>query len=144
MKQQPNIILGNSHKDDRGTIMFNNDFNTVEVKRIYFIENKSLNYVRGWQGHKIEQRWFSAVQGSFRILTIAIDDWENPSKILAQETFELHAKTFDVLHVPQGYVTSIQALESNAQLMVMSDYRLEEIKDEYRYTNDYFETNIKK
>lgn len=134
----PTIIKGNSHTDDRGTILFNNGFNATEVKRIYFIENKDTSFVRGWQGHKVEQRWFSAVQGSFKIVTIAIDDWEKPTKSLAKEEFILQASSLNVLHVPKGFVTSIQALEEKARLMAMSDYNLGEIKDEYRFDIDYF------
>jgi dTDP-4-dehydrorhamnose 3,5-epimerase-like enzyme len=138
MESRPSIIQGNSHTDERGIITFNNDYDATEVKRIYFIENKDVNFVRGWQGHKIEQRWFSAVQGSFKITTIAIDDWENPSETLEKEEFILQANSFDVLHVPKGNITSIQALEMNSKLMAMSDYNLGEIKDEYRFDSNHF------
>ena len=144
MQKNPNIIKGNSHTDDRGIVIFNNDFNTEQVKRIYFIENKDTGFIRGWQGHKIEQRWFSSMQGSFRIVVIAIDDWENTSKTLLKEEFVLEASSFDVLHVPQGHITSIQALEDNARLMTMSDYSLGSIKDEYRFNIDYFRNSNEK
>lgn len=138
MESRPSIIKGNSYTDDRGTIVFNNNYDAIEVKRIYFIENKDVNFVRGWQGHRIEQRWFSAVQGSFKIVIIAIDDWEKPSNTLAKEEFILKACNFDVLHIPQGFITSIQALEDDARLMAMSDYNLGEINDEYRLDINYF------
>ena len=138
MEKIPTIMKGNSHTDDRGIILFNNEFNATEVKRIYFIENKDTRFKRGWQGHKIEQRWFSAVQGSFKITTIAIDDWENPSQTLEQVEYILQVSNFDLLHVPKGFVTSIQALEEKARLMTMSDYCLGEIRDEYRFDIDYF------
>jgi len=135
---KPQIIRGNSHSDFRGILVFNNDYNAAEVKRIYFIENKSLDFVRGWQGHQIEQRWFSVVQGSFKICTRAIDNWENPSKELSFETFTLSTATFDLLHVPEGYITSIQSLEENSRLMAMSDYSLGALSDEYRFDINYF------
>ena len=72
MKNIPKIIKGNSHSDQRGTLFFNNNYNALEVKRIYFIENNNVNFVRGWQGHKIEQRWFSVVNGSFKILAVLV------------------------------------------------------------------------
>jgi hypothetical protein len=40
--------------------------------------------------------------------------------------------------VPSGNITSIQALEANSKLMVMSDYLMGEIQDEYRFPIDYF------
>jgi len=78
------------------------------------------------------------LQGSFKIELIAIDNWENPSRDLKSLSFIANAETFDVLHVPQGYVTSIQALEEGAKLLVMADYLLGTIQDEYRFDIDYF------
>ena len=138
MEKCPTIIKGNSHTDDRGTILFNNDFKATEVKRIYFIENKDTEFVRAWQGHKIEQRWFSAVQGSFEIKLIEVDDWESPSKNSLVHSFVLNANQLDILHVPLGYISSIQALEHSSKLLVMADYLIGEVKDEYRYEADYF------
>lgn len=138
MKVLPQLIKGNSHADDRGVLHFNNDFNAFGVKRIYTIQNRDTEFVRGWQGHKIEQRWFSAVQGSFKVFLIAIDDWNTPSKDLKQYEFILDAQKMDVLHVPSGYVSSIQSLEKSSKLLLMSDYLLGEINDEYRYDINYF------
>jgi dTDP-4-dehydrorhamnose 3,5-epimerase-like enzyme len=134
----PRIINGGSHSDERGRLQFNNSFDATNIKRIYIIENKETTFVRGWQGHRIEQRWFSVLQGSFKIEMIAIDNWENPSKGLKSLSFIVDAETLDVLHVPQGYVTSIQALKEGAKLLVMADYLLGAIQDEYRFDIDYF------
>lgn len=138
MKVIPQIMKGNFHSDKRGVLQFNNDFNTLGVKRIYTIQNRDTAFIRGWQGHKIEQRWFSVVQGSFKIILLAIDDWASPSLNLAQHHFILNSQSMDVLHVPPGYVSSIQALEASSKLLLMSDYLLGEIKDEYRFDSDYF------
>lgn len=134
----PRIINGGSHSDTRGTVRFNNSFDATTIKRIYLIENNETTFVRGWQGHRIEQRWFSVLQGSFKIELIAIDNWENPSRDLKSLSFIVNAETLDVLHVPQGYVTSIQALNEGAKLLVMADYLLGTIQDEYRFDIDYF------
>lgn len=134
----PRVINGGSHSDTRGTVRFNNSFDATVIKRIYLIENKETAFVRGWQGHRIEQRWFSVLQGSFKIELIAIDNWENPTKDLKSFTFTVHAATLDVLHVPQGYVSSIQSLDEGAKLLVMADYSLGEVQDEYRFDIDYF------
>jgi len=137
----PKIITGNSHTDTRGTLFYNNDFDASAIKRIYVIENNG-DFIRAWQGHKIEQRWFSAVKGSFKIRLIKIDDWENPAKRAEILTFTINADTLEVLHVPQGYVSSIQAMEIGSKLLVMADYLLGEIKDEYRFDVDYFVSNL--
>lgn len=138
----PKIINGNSYTDHRGTIYYNNLFNASAIKRMYIIENSSTKSFRGWQGHKVEQRWFSAVQGSFRVKLIKIDDWNSPSKNLVFQEVTLEAKKLDVLHIPQGYVTCIQSNENNSKLLVMADYFIDEIEDEYRYDLNYFSNYV--
>ena len=136
---QSKLFKGERYEDQRGRLYFNNNFDSSIVKRIYFIENINVNFIRGWQGHKIEQRWFSAVCGSFKIELIKIDDWNKPSKNLIKKKFILNSKTLDVLHIPKGYVSSIQSLQLKSKLLVMSDFLLGEINDELRYDLDYFE-----
>lgn len=135
---EPKLINGNCHSDQRGTLLYNNDFDASLIKRIYIIENESPQIVRGWQGHAIEQRWFSAVSGKFKIQLIKIDNWEKPSLNLEVLTYLIDSEKLNVLHVPKGYVSSIQTLELNSKLLVMADYLLGETKDEYRYDIDYF------
>lgn len=134
----PHLIKGNSFIDERGTLQFNNDFNALGIKRLYTIQNRDTSFIRGWQGHKIEQRWFLVLQGSFKIILVAIDDWVSPSLNLDQHHFILNSQNMDVLHVPSGYVSSIQGLEPFSKLLLMSDYLLGEINDEYRFDLDYF------
>lgn len=135
----PQIIKGEKYSDDRGHLFFNNDFNATSIKRIYFIENNDTEYIRGWTGHKIEQRWFIASEGSFTIKLIEIDCWEDPAKDLKVIKFDLTAEKLDVLHMPSGYVSAIQAREEKSKLLVMVNYSLGEIDDEYRFPSDYFE-----
>lgn len=135
----PKIIRGGSNTDSRGTLLYNNNFDASGIKRIYVIENKETTFVRGWQGHRIEQRWFSVLQGSFKIELIAIDNWENPSTDLERLSFIVDAEKLDVLHVCAGYVSSIQSLKEGAKLVVMADYLLGEVQDEYRFDITYFE-----
>jgi hypothetical protein len=135
----PIIIKGNCYKDLRGSLFFNNDFDASVVKRIYVIENEKTEFVRAWQGHRIEQRWFSVICGSYVIELIAIDDWEVPSRKLDRIRFVLHATTLDVLHIPVGYVSSIKSQEEGSKLLVMANYSIGELDDEYRFEVDYFE-----
>ena len=132
------LLKGNNHADSRGTLFYNNDFDATVIKRIYLIENLTTDFVRGWQGHQIEQRWFSAIKGSFKIELIAINDWDRPSKKSERFEFVLNSKKLDVLHIPAGYVSSIQSLIAGSKLLVMADYLMSELEDEYRYEADYF------
>lgn len=141
-KIEPTLIEGGQFEDVRGTLTFNNNFDVAPVRRIYFVENSSSEIIRAWQGHKIEQRWFSVVSGSFIIKVIKIDNWEQPTKQNEEFLFTLRARGFSVLHVPPGYATSIQATELNSKLMAMGDHLLGSTKDEYRFPADYFNLTI--
>ncbi|WP_312304231.1 WxcM-like domain-containing protein [Chryseobacterium sp.] len=135
----PEIFEGGKHSDTRGSLFFNNNFEASEIKRIYCIENADVNFIRGWTGHKIEQRWFSALQGSFTIKLVKIDNWESPAKELEILEYQLSAEKLDVLHIPSGYASAIQSNEKGAKLLVMANYSLGEIDDDYRFPIDYFE-----
>ncbi|GEN72329.1 MULTISPECIES: WxcM-like domain-containing protein [Chryseobacterium] len=132
---------GNKFEDERGIIRFNNDFDASAVKRIYMIENSQIDFVRGWQGHAIEQRWFSCIKGSFRIAVIQVDDFDHPSLDLIAEYYDLREDTLDFLYIKAGCITAIKAAEKDSKLLVLADYGLGEIKDEYRFPLNYF--NIK-
>ena len=137
----PKIIRGNSHQDQRGIITYNNDFNASLVKRIYTIENHSTDFIRGWQGHKTEQRWFACMKGAFEISVIQIDDFDQPSKDLKISKYQLNDKSLTYLHIPSGYITAIQAKKEGSKLLVLADYALGEIQDEYRFALDYFKNS---
>src|SRR5690606_35344997 len=110
-----------------GIITFNNEFDASQVKRIYTIENLSTNCIRGWQGHKVEQRWFACMKGSFEISVIEIDDFEKPSKDLTITKYLLTAEVLTYLHIPSGCITAIQAKEEKSKLLVLADFNLGEI-----------------
>ena len=135
----PKILKGHSHEDARGTLLYNNDFDATDIKRIYVIENQNIDLVRAWRGHEIEQRWFSAMMGSFKIELIAIDNWDRPARNLERLEFVLDSQKLDILHIPAGYVSSIQSLSEGSKLLVMADYSMGALKDDYRYEVNYFE-----
>lgn len=135
---QPKLIKAGHHQDKRCEIHYNNEFNASDIKRIYSIENVDISFVRAWQGHSIERRWFTVTQGAFQIKLIQIDNWDKPDTASKPFTFELNNGSLDVLCVPPGFVSSIQALEKDSKLLAMSDYLLEEINDEHRFDKNYF------
>lgn len=127
------LLEGKRHHDERGVITYNNEFDASQIKRIYTIENASLNFVRGWQGHKIEQRWFAAMRGSFKVKVRRVKDFNQDISSSDTQEFILNDNTLTFLHVPAGHITAIQALEENSKLLAMGDYALGEIDDEYRF-----------
>ncbi|MDY3389964.1 WxcM-like domain-containing protein [Riemerella anatipestifer] len=135
---KPVVIQGGRHTDERGSVTFNNNFDASQVKRVYTLENVDTNFIRGWQGHRIEQRWMMPVSGAFEVRCIAVDDWENPSPNLVIQTFQIASEKLEVLHVPSGYITAIQSRVPNAKMVLMSDYYMGEIQDEIRFPLNYF------
>ncbi len=131
-------LIGNKYEDNRGIISYNNDFDATPIKRIYTIENYSTDFIRGWQGHQIEQRWFSCMKGEFEIYVIEIDDFENPSTQLQPKKFVISDQALSYLHVPAGCITAIKSKTEGAKLLVLADYAMGEINDEYRFPIDYF------
>lgn len=132
------VLEGKRHEDARGIITYNNDFDASKIKRIYTIENHSTELIRGWQGHEIEQRWFVCMRGSFEISVMKIDDFQQPSKDLTVNKYLLKDKNLTFLHLPSGHITAIQAIEEGSKLLVLADYALGEIQDEYRFPLEYF------
>lgn len=126
-------IKGDSFSDERGFLFYNNDIDFSEIKKIYVIENLNTTIIRAWQGHKIEQRWFLPIYGSFKIKIVEIDNWENPSEDLEIKEFDVYSNQFSLLKIPPGFATSIQALEENSKLVVMADYSPGEIEDNYKF-----------
>lgn len=133
----PELIKGKIHSDKRGKLSYNNEFDASCAKRIYFIENAE-GFIREWQGHKIEQRWFAAVSGKFLVKLVKVDNWETPDEDLSVVSYELNSEELDILHVPAGFVSSIQALAVDSKLLVMANHLLGETDDEYRYSKNYF------
>lgn len=133
------MYLGNHHEDERGIITYNNDFDASKIKRIYTIENHSIDFIRGWQGHQVEQRWFAAMTGSFEISVIEVDNFDNPSKELVAKKHILSSDNLNYLHIPASCITAIQAKEENSKLLVLADYGIGEVNDEYRFPIDYFQ-----
>lgn len=128
-----NKINGNFFVDERGTVLFNNELDLSEIKRMYIIENKDLDIKRAWQGHQIEKRWFIAVKGKFLIKLVKIDDFQNPSDNLNLVTFELDSNNLEAILVEPGYASSIQSLELDSRLVVFSNYKIGEVEDNFKY-----------
>ena len=133
------IIEGARFEDHRGSVSFVNDFNFENIERFYVITNSEENPIRAWQGHKLDQKNFYCVAGSFKIGYVAIDEWENPSKDLKVETVILTFTESKVLHIPAGFANAIVALEKDSKLTSFSTLPLSRVKeDDIRYPSDYW------
>lgn len=135
------VICGAVHNDQRGSISFINDFKLDSVVRFYTIQPANTNVIRAWQAHKQEQKWFYVISGSFKVVAVKIDNWENPSSELGLSEFDLSAGKPEVLHIPGGYANGFKAMEPNSVVMVFSDFSLQQsAQDEYRFDqNNWFD-----
>lgn len=134
------FIQGDVAKDGRGQIRFVNEFDMSLVKRFYIIKNADTELIRGWRAHRIEQRWFYVLSGSFNVDLVKIDNWEAPNQSLPIENVILNTVDMKVLHVPVGYGTAFRALESESELLVYADYPITHAPlDDYTWKFDYFE-----
>lgn len=138
------IIQGGISLDKRGQIRYVNEFDMSLIKRFYIIKNTNTKIIRGWRAHKIEQRWFYSLSGSFEFNFVEIDNWQLPSSDLQIKNHILKAEDLQMLHVPAGFGTAFSALEDNSELLVFSDYGIEHAPlDDYSWPVDYFLKNLK-
>lgn len=138
-KPDISFIQGGKAKDHRGQIRFVNDFDMEQVRRFYLIRNADTELVRGWRAHRIEQRWFYVLSGSFSVAIVKIDHWDQPSRDLPVERRTLAADQQELLHVPAGYGTAFRALSPDSELLVFADYGIDHAPmDDHTYAPDYF------
>ena len=132
--EEISILTGGQHFDERGKLSFFNDFDMTPVKRFYIIEPVDSKVLRTWQRHKIEQKWFFAIEGSFMVVILKPDSWGKPSESLELKEFILIAGAMQVLHIPGGWVNGFRAVENNSKLMIFSDFSIgDAVKDDFRF-----------
>ena len=119
-QNKPFIINGDLSIDDRGELMFVNQFNMELVKRFYVVSNHKQGFIRAWHAHKIESKYVFIVNGTALISTVEIDDWENPSSDLIVDKFVLTAKKPSILHIPSGYAHGFKTLSTDTKIMFFS------------------------
>lgn len=117
------IFNGGLSVDDRGTVMYANDFDFKDVKRFYMVQNHSKGFVRAWHGHKKEGKYVLVVKGAIQLFIIPMDD-DSP------EGFVLSALKPQVLFIPPRHYNGFKTLTDDAQVMFFSTTTMEESKDD--------------
>ena len=132
--KKPFIINGDLSADDRGELMFVNQFNMELVKRFYVVSNHKQGFIRAWHAHKFESKYVFIVYGTALISTVQIDDWNNPSSDLAIDKFVLTAKKPSILYIPNGYANGFKTLSTDTKIIFFSTSTLKDsIDDDYRF-----------
>ncbi len=124
---------GGMHTDERGILRFANEEVPGNYRRFYLITHTDITVIRAWQGHRLEEKTFYAISGSFTIAVLSPVQFEAPSDDEIPDFFELTEENNNFLHIPGGCYTGIKALTSNATLLVLSSFNLTDSKaDDYR------------
>lgn len=131
------IIEGGIFTDHRGKLSHVNGLDMSEVERFYVIRHDSTEVVRAWHAHQYEKKWFYCIKGSFTGAFVKIDNWENPSKNLIPEVFELSENKSEVIYIPEGYANGFKANGPDSILLVLSNKTLDvAVHDSWRYDAD--------
>ena len=64
MDNKANFIEGGISIDDRGQLLFINDFSLDKIKRFYMVENHSSGFIRAWHVHKKESKYIFVASGA--------------------------------------------------------------------------------
>ena len=135
----PRIIKGGHFSDHRGDMRFVNDFEFDDIARFYFIKHKDEKFIRAWQGHEFEKKYFYPITGSFIIAWVKIDDFDNPSSTLIPEHHIIEQERSEIVCIPKGYANGLRALEPNSELMIFSDMDLEQsVNERHRYDSHFW------
>jgi len=140
MSDRPELIRGGVSTDDRGRVLFANDFDLIGCRRLYFVENFAVGTVRGWHAHRHERKWVLAVSGAALAACVEIDDWESPSKNQEVHRFVLDAGNPGVLSIPPGFANGAMSLAPQTKLLYLSDAALgASLDDDVRYPAKYWD-----
>lgn len=133
------IIEGGMAVDDRGSVVFANDFDFKDVKRFFMVKNHSVGFVRAWHGHKKEAQYVFVTEGTIMLGAVEIEDWDNPKSSTAQKHI-LSASKPQIAYIPAGYASGFKTLTDDAQIMFFPTVTMEEARDDdFRFPADMWD-----
>jgi len=134
------FIEGKIAVDDRGQLLFCNDFDMKPVRRFYMVSNHEPKFIRAWHAHKNEAKYVAVLSGAALVAAVKIDNWETPDKSAQVHRFTLSDRKPGVLFIPQGHANGFMTLKPDTLLMFFSTSTLEESKgDDCRYDAYYWD-----
>ena len=139
MNEKVIFIEGGISVDDRGELLFCNDFDMKGIRRFYQVSNHSSNFIRAWHAHKLESKFALVISGAALFAAVKIDNWVDPNKDLKVNRFVLSEKIPGVLFIPGGYAHGYKTLVKNTRIVFYSTAKLDKsINDDYRYEAYYW------
>ncbi|MFX0073104.1 MAG: NAD-dependent epimerase/dehydratase family protein [Candidatus Hermodarchaeota archaeon] len=142
-KREIQLINGGMAVDDRGYLIFANDFNFFGVKRFYQVTNFSISTIRAFHGHLKEAKYIYVAKGSAIVAAVKLDNIKAPSKNVEVKRFILSDKAPKILFIPPGYANGFRPLEADSKIIFFSTSTLDESKDDdYRFPADYWGNEV--
>ncbi len=133
------FVKGRISVDNRGELVFCNDFDMKSVQRFYLVSNHESKFIRAWHAHKKETKFVMVISGVALIGAVKIDNWDSPDKNAEVHRYILSDKNPGILVIPHGYANGFMTLAPDTQVMFFSDRTVEETKaDDYRYGAYYW------
>ena len=137
---KPKLITGGIHYDNRGFLIFSNEFKFNTIQRFYIVSNFQNKFVRAWHGHKKEAKFIMCIQGSFQISCVQIKNFVKPDKKSKILSWVLNEHKPEILYIPSGYANGNMSLSNNAKLLIFSTSTLEEsLQDDYRFDSRFWD-----
>lgn len=140
-KSQPQIIQGGIAIDDRGQIIFANDFNFADrgVKRFYAVSNHEVGFIRAWHYHKKEAKYAVVLSGAALVGVVWVEDIGNPQPDMEMNKVVLSGKNQKIFYIPAGYANGFKSLEPNTTIIFFSTSTLQESQgDDFRIKWDFW------
>ena len=141
MKNTPFLIEVGVAVDDRGRLIFANDFDFKKygIRRFYAVSNHRQGFIRAWHGHKKEAKFVLVAKGSAVVALVKIDNWKEPSRKLEVQKFVLSDNKSSILYIPAGYANGFMNLTSDTQIFFFSTSTIDESKgDDIRFESRYW------
>ncbi|MDC0048067.1 dTDP-4-dehydrorhamnose 3,5-epimerase family protein [Verrucomicrobia bacterium] len=141
MSSENNVIINDVEffSDQRGEITHSNNSSLEKISRFYFIEHKSTEVVRAWQGHPVEKKMFVAVTGEFLLAWVKIDNFSNPSLNLQAEYIKLSPEKNKCVSIPAGYANGLKAIKKDSKILVFSEFLVNQsMEEKIRFPKHYW------
>lgn len=126
MAAEPTLTPGGLAVDDRGQLIFVNDFQLGSYRRFYVVSNHESGFIRAWHGHRFEAKAVTVLAGAAVVAAVEVDDWDAPSSDLRVHRYVLSAKKPSILEIPAGYANGFMTLTPDAIVCFFSSATLEE------------------
>lgn len=144
----PQIYNLGHHVDDRGEMVFFNEWYPSDVKRAYIIHHTRPDCIRAYHAHREEKKYLCAIKGTFKVVLFPMRDVTDQLKktvLLDSRAGQvgkieiiLSDRNPQLLEVPKSWYHGFANLTPEGTLLVLSDKTLEESKNDDERLPYYF------